>query len=48
MELPNYLFTKYKNLFHLKKYSYQLQYKENFINFVPEKRLVDMLISKIL
>ncbi len=43
--LPNFLFTKYKNVFHLKKYGYQESLSKNFINFAPEKRLVDLLIK---
>jgi len=38
LELPNFLFTKYKKVFNQKKWSYQDQPIKIFINFAPEIR----------
>lgn len=44
-ELPNILFTKYKNIFNAKKLSYEHHISKIFINFAPLMTIVNMLIN---
>ena len=43
MELPNFLVTKYKKVFHSKKWSYKVHRIEIIINFARERVNVEML-----
>lgn len=43
LELPNYLATKYKKVFHCKKTSYKVHHIKIFINFALDKVKVEML-----
>lgn len=43
LELPNFLVTKYKKVFHSKKWSYKVHRIEIIINFARERVNVEML-----
>ncbi len=43
LELPNFLVTKYKKVFHSKKWSYSVHRIEKIINFARERVNVDLL-----